>query len=52
ITGLYSSENVILQICCYITDHKLNCLDKEVYETVIYYCEKKVLDNMGDWCQK
>ncbi|CUS08181.1 unnamed protein product [Tuber aestivum] len=50
-TGLDPSEDVILQICCYITDHKLNLLDKEGYETVIHY-EKEILDKMDGWCQK
>ncbi|PWW79385.1 ribonuclease H-like protein [Tuber magnatum] len=49
-TGLDPSEDVILQICCYITDHELNLLDEEGYETVIHY-EKEVLDRMEDWCQ-
>ncbi|RPA91977.1 ribonuclease H-like protein [Choiromyces venosus 120613-1] len=50
-TGLNPNEDVILQICCYITDHKLKLLDEEGYETVIHY-EKEVLGKMGDWCQK
>jgi len=50
-TGLNPSEDVILQICCYITDYELNLLDEEGYETVIHY-EKEVLDRMDDWCQR
>jgi len=50
-TGLNPSEDVILQISCYITDHELNLLDEEGHETVVHY-EKEVLDRMGDWCQK
>ncbi|PUU74297.1 ribonuclease H-like domain-containing protein [Tuber borchii] len=50
-TGLDPSEDVILQIYCYITDHELNLLDEEGYETVVHY-EKEVLNTMGDWCQK
>ncbi|CAZ83917.1 unnamed protein product [Tuber melanosporum] len=50
-TGLDPNEDVILQICCYITDHELNLLDEEGHETVIHY-EKEVLVKMDDWCQK
>lgn len=50
-TGLDYENDVILQICCYITDFELNILDNGGFETVIHY-EKPVLDKMGEWCQR
>lgn len=49
-TGLDYENDVILQICCYITDSKMKFLEEEGIDIVIHY-DKPVLDKMGEWCQ-
>ncbi|KAL7275135.1 Phosphoglucomutase-2 [Rhizina undulata] len=50
-TGLDRDRDVILQICCYITDSHLNLLEESGFETVIHH-PQSVLDGMGEWCQR
>lgn len=48
-TGLNVYEDHIIEICCIITDGHMNIIDKEGYESTVYY-PKSVLDNMNEWC--
>ncbi|KAG5419505.1 rex2 [Candida metapsilosis] len=52
-TGLdVLGDDVIIEICCIITDEQLNVLggDKDdVFETTVY-CPKSKLDAMDEWC--
>lgn len=50
-TGLDYQNDVILQICCYITDSEMKPLEPEGIDIVIRY-DKPVLDAMGEWCQR
>lgn len=50
-TGLDYQNDVILQICCYITDSEMKPLEPEGIDIVIHY-DKPVLDAMGEWCQR
>ncbi|KAL4954499.1 ribonuclease H-like domain-containing protein [Aspergillus filifer] len=48
-TGLDPSTDQILQICCFVTDAKLNLLDTTGFETVIHV-PQSALDSMSQWC--
>ena len=48
-TGLDHINDHIIEICCIITDGKLNVVDEEGYESVVHY-DRSVLDKMGPWC--
>lgn len=48
-TGLDVFKDTIIEICCIITDSKLNILDAQGFESVIYK-PKSVLDSMNNWC--
>ncbi|KAI9928997.1 hypothetical protein ASPWEDRAFT_169169 [Aspergillus wentii DTO 134E9] len=48
-TGLDSENDQILQICCFITDAKLNLLEPTGFEAVIHQ-PKSTLDAMSQWC--
>lgn len=50
-TGLDPNTDKILSISCYITDHKLNFIEKKGYHAIIS-TPKPVLDAMGEWCQR
>lgn len=48
-TGLNPFKDTILEICCILTDGKLNKLEPEGFEAVIHK-PQEVMDNMGEWC--
>lgn len=48
-TGLNVFEDTIIEICCIITDDKLNILDRKGFESVIHK-PKSIMDNMNEWC--
>ncbi|KAK6198026.1 oligoribonuclease mitochondrial precursor [Scheffersomyces amazonensis] len=49
-TGLeVLKDDHIIEICCIITDGDLNIIDKDGYESTVYY-PVSVLDNMNQWC--
>lgn len=48
-TGLDHINDHIIEICCIITDGKLNIVDEDGYENVIHY-GKEIMDTMGEWC--
>ncbi|KAJ5887992.1 hypothetical protein N7495_008033 [Penicillium taxi] len=48
-TGLDPEKDVILQICCFITDAQLQLLEPDGFETVIHHSDS-TLDNMSQWC--
>ncbi|KAI5806909.1 ribonuclease H-like domain-containing protein [Geopyxis carbonaria] len=50
-TGLDTINDVLLQVCCYITDAQLNLLEPNGFETVIHQ-PQEVLSKMDDWCTK
>lgn len=50
-TGLDPINDVLLQICCYITDCNLQPLDYTGFEVVIHR-PRRILDNMGEWCTR
>ncbi len=50
-TGLDVNRNSILQISCFITDHKLDMVDVEGWGAIIHH-DKSVLDEMDEWCTR
>ncbi|CAH6721390.1 oligoribonuclease, mitochondrial [[Candida] jaroonii] len=50
-TGLNITKDYIIEICCIITDGKLNIIDEKGYESTVYY-DDSVLSTMNDWCQE
>lgn len=48
-TGLNPFKDRIIEICCILTDGKLNKLEPEGFEAVIHQ-PKEVMDAMGEWC--
>ncbi|KAG5361809.1 Oligoribonuclease [Yarrowia sp. C11] len=50
-TGLDQKNDVIIEICCLITNGSLKVLDKTGYESVVH-CSKSKLDAMSPWCVK
>lgn len=48
-TGLDQKKDVIMEICCLITNGNLEVIDKTGYESVVH-CPKSVLDSMDPWC--
>ncbi|CCG25017.1 Rex2 3'-5' RNA exonuclease [Candida orthopsilosis Co 90-125] len=49
-TGLdVLGDDVIIEICCIITDEQLNIVGDQEYETTVY-CPKSKLDSMDEWC--
>lgn len=48
-TGLDPTEDCILQISCFITDHELKLLDKQGWDAIIKQ-PKSRLDAMDEWC--
>jgi len=50
-TGLDPTNDVILQICCYITSPTLDLLEPSGFETVVSR-PRDVLENMNEWCIK
>ncbi|KAK9476421.1 ribonuclease H-like domain-containing protein [Lipomyces japonicus] len=50
-TGLNFPESKIIEICCFITDQRLNLIEKNGFEAIVGQ-PKSVMDSMGDWCIK
>ncbi|KAI9815256.1 MAG: hypothetical protein M1827_002736 [Pycnora praestabilis] len=50
-TGLDPSKNSILQISCFITDHKLDLLDAKGWGATIHH-DRSDLDAMDEWCTR
>lgn len=48
-TGLDHHNDVIIEICCLITDKNLNVIDERGYESVIH-ASKERMDAMNEWC--
>ncbi|KAJ5648440.1 RNA exonuclease Rex2 [Penicillium lividum] len=48
-TGLDVENDQILQICCFITDSKLQLLEPNGFETVIHHPDS-TLNTMNPWC--
>lgn len=49
-TGLdVLGDDVIIEICCIITDEQLNIVGDREFETTVY-CPKEKLDAMDEWC--
>lgn len=49
-TGLDTSSDTIMSLCCFVTDAQLNLLDEQGYEATIQHTQSQ-LDAMGPWCQ-
>lgn len=50
-TGLDLAKEEIIQIACYVTDHDLNLLEPEGFETVINQ-PQEFIDAMDAWCTR
>jgi oligoribonuclease len=50
-TGLDTVKDEIIQIACYVTDHDLNLLESEGFETVVHQSQA-LMDGMDAWCTK
>jgi oligoribonuclease len=50
-TGLDTVKDEIIQIACYVTDHDLNLLEDEGFETVVHQ-SKELMDSMDNWCTR
>jgi oligoribonuclease len=48
-TGLDHKNDVIIEICCLITDKDLKLIDEEGYESVIHQDQIR-MDQMDEWC--
>ena len=48
-TGLDHHNDIIIEICCLVTDKNLNLIDEEGYESVIH-ASKETMDAMNEWC--
>ncbi|CAI7677354.1 unnamed protein product [Penicillium manginii] len=48
-TGLDADTDVILQICCFITDSQLQVLEPNGFEVVVHHPDS-TLDTMNPWC--
>ncbi|KAI5965103.1 rex2 [Candida theae] len=49
-TGLdVLGSDVIIEVCCIITDEQLNIVGEQEFETTVY-CPKSQLDAMDEWC--
>lgn len=49
-TGLNHNTDSIIEICCLLTDEKLDLVEPEGFERVIHV-PKSRLDMMDEWCQ-
>jgi oligoribonuclease len=50
-TGLNRETDVIMSLCCFVTDAQLKVLDDKGFEAVIQLPKEK-LDQMDDWCTR
>jgi oligoribonuclease (3'-5' exoribonuclease) len=50
-TGLNPKSDSILSIACFVTDSKLNLLEQNGFEAVIYHPQAR-LDAMDEWCTR
>ncbi|KAI4721606.1 ribonuclease H-like protein [Aureobasidium sp. EXF-10727] len=48
-TGLDTTKDTIMSLCCFVTDANLNLLDPQGYEATIHHSAQQ-LDAMGEWC--
>lgn len=48
-TGLDTSKDTIMSLCCFITDADLNILEPNGYEAIIKHSQGQ-LSAMGEWC--
>ncbi|CAD0084670.1 unnamed protein product [Aureobasidium vineae] len=48
-TGLDTTKDTIMSLCCFVTDAQLNLLDPNGYEAIIHHSQDQ-LDAMGEWC--
>ncbi|CAN6663903.1 oligoribonuclease, mitochondrial [Trichomonascus vanleenenianus] len=48
-TGLDHQKDHIIEICCLLTNDRLELVEEKGYEAVIHY-PKEVMDSMNEWC--
>lgn len=50
-TGLDPKTDSILSVACFVTDAKLNILEPNGFEAVVYHPQSR-LDQMNEWCTR